>query len=372
MNEIEKLPFEIKWAALQFQRSRADYYEYLATILKSAGGGIKMGELFENDAQRYEKKARGILSAYWFDQYSNNGSNLAQTFEGTLPSDEVSIIRVSQASGDDALLTALADLARVAKLSDEVRSQSLITLLAGIIAVLIATVMLTAFPIFGVDMLMKSYDMLPLEAWPDTGKDFYGYAKWIEGNYIYLLLIAVSIGVAIKWTISNLIGETRDWLDQHIVLYKVIRDLKGALFLSTMSVLTRKRAGVMFTLKQSLEMFLEHAGSNWMRWRIEQILEGTENSGAIGVGAFKTGLINDEMFFYLEDMERSKGFADGFQETGKYVESYMLKSIVKKMNIYRWVMLMSSLIVVLFMMSWQFAVIYGMRGAMSNFMSNGL
>lgn len=367
----QKIEFKVSQAAKKFRRTRSDYYNYMASILKSSGGAIKILQLFENDLQRYQGEARGVLCDYWFEQYSANGGNLADTFQGTLPDDEVAIIRVAQNAGGDALLTALEDVSRMARLTDTVRKETISILFAGLVAVVLATTMLTAFPIFSFHAIQSAYDFLPLEHWGKKGKSFQAYVAWIESYGLYVAIVVGMIGTYLYWSLANLVSPIRDWLDENIVLYRVMRDLKGALFLATMSTLTRKRGGLMATLKQSLELFAESARSPWLKWRIEQIIDGSDTSGAIGVSAFNTRFISREMYFYLEDMQKAKGFADGFEETGKYVESSILESIVKRMAFYRWALLLSSLIVVLAMFVWQFQVMNEMRGAMSSYLASG-
>ena len=151
----------------------------------------------------------------------------------------------------------------------------------------------------------------------------------------------------------------------------MIRDLRGALFLSTMSTLTRKRGGVMFTLKQSLEMFAQSTRTPWLKWRINQIIDSADATGAIGVESFKTGFISQEMFYFLEDMQKAKGFADGFQEAARHVETNILTSILKRMTVYRWVLLSAALVIGLAMFVWQYGVLYEMRGAMNTYMTSG-
>lgn len=365
------IPFQVRMAAHRFRGKRADYYRYAASILKSSGGGIKILQLFENDIVRFEGRPRGILCAYWHERYSINGGNLADTFQGTLPDDEVAIIRVSQDAGGEALIMALDDVSRMAKLTDQIRIQSLATVFAGLMGLTIATLMLTLFPIFSVKELANAYDFLPLEAWGSKGKRYHAYATWVEAHLLHFVFLLAVVSSTVHWTFGNLVGPFREWLDEHFALYRVARDLKGALFLSTMSTLTKKRGGIMFTLKQSLEIFSESARTRWLKWRIDQVIDGADQTGAIGVGAFNTGMISREMFFYLEDMQKARGFSEGFEETGKYVEANLLNDILNRMKFYRWGMLIFSLVVAISIFVWQFQVIHEMRGAMSSFLATG-
>lgn len=367
----KSVPFKIKNAASKFSKTRADYYRFMASILKSSGGSIKILELFESDIVRYEGTNRGVMCAYWFDQYSQNGGNLADAFQGTLPDDEIAIIRVSQDAGGDALIDALNDVARMSKLTEQVKKESMGVVISGVIAVIIAIFMLTIFPVFSIEKIGQSYDFLPKHAWGPKATKLFDYSEWVKRNVVYVVGVLVVAGVYLQWTFANLIGSSREWLDEKVSIYRVVRDLKGAIFLATMSTLSRRRGSVMFTMKQSLEIFAESARTPWLKWRINQVIEGADATGSVGVQAFNTGLISKEMFYFLEDMQKAKGFADGFDETGKYVESNILEGIIKKMTTYRWLMLVASIAVGIGMFGWQFGVIYEMRGAMGSYLATG-
>lgn len=364
-------PLKVRLAANSFRKHRADYYEYAASVLKSSGGKIKILDLFGKDIERFQGKPRGALAAWWYDAYSLNGGNLADAFQGTLPDDEVAIIRVAQDAGGDSIIIAMADVARMAKLADEVRSQALATVMAGLVGVVIAVAMLTAFPIFSVKTIAGAYSFLPIEAWGQMGRRYYAYAQWVERALPFIALGGAVLVGFVLWSFTNLVGPIREKLDRHVGLYSVARDLRGALFLATMSTLTKPRGGAMFTLKGSLDIFLQSARSRWLKWRINQVIDGADQTGAIGVAAFQTGFLSDDMYYFLEDMQQAKGFEAAFAEAGHFVEDSLLKTIVKKMSVYRWVLLLSSLVCALGIFGWQFQVIYEMRGAMASYLASG-
>ena len=352
--------------------TRADYYEFLASLLRSSGGKLKFAQIFESDAARYANQARGAISAIWLEAYMNNGGNLADTWQGWMPDDEVAIIRVSQSAGGDAIITALQDLARMARLSDKIKSESMMTLAAGLIGIAIACGMTFVFPIAAADQLKSTYDFLPLDAWGSNGKRFLAYAEGIKSYWLLFVLVIGGVLGFIFWAINNLVyPPVREWLDEKFALFRLMRDIRGAMFMTVMSTLTRKRAGVMFTLRQSLEIFLESVRTPWMRWRVKQILDGADETGGIGTSAFDTGMISREIYFFLEDMQKAKGTAEGFEATAAYIESRLLVNIIKRMTVYRWALLITAVVMVMIMFSWLFGVIFEMRGAMSAFLATG-
>jgi len=365
------VPHNVRRAAARFRKHRARYYENLAGKLQAGRGNIKLLEIFERDAQRYPGEPLGVLSAYWADVFANNGANLAEAWQGTFPDDEVSIIRIAADAGDGAaLLNALTDISRIAKLTDKVKKAVIGTLSAGIIGITIAMTMATMFPMVAAAKFQEIYGFIPLDQWGPRGKAFVNHAERVKTYGIYFLAAVALLITYIQWTVNNLVGPARDWLDQKIVLYKTIRDIKGALFLSTMATLTRKRGNVMFTMRQSLETFGASVRSKWLRWRVQQVVDGIDATGGVGSEAFNTNLLSKEMFYFLRDTQEANGFAEGFEETGRYVESTVLDDVLLRMTIYRWVLLLAGVATVLGVFGWQFSVIYEMKGVMQTYFTS--
>jgi type II secretory pathway component PulF len=363
------LPFAIRRAASGFRKRRAGYYDWLAQRLESSKGNAKLYDIFERDAQRYPKDPRGILSAYWAQQFADNGGNLANTWQGTLPDDDVTVIRINQGAGDEALMSSLKDVARVAGLNDEVQGAVRGTLLLALIGVFAAMVMFTVFPIFAGAKLVEIYGFIPLTEWGARARAFVEHGNWVKANGLYLVLVVGVVLTYVQWTMHNLVGAVRNKLDRSVVLYRLMRDLKGALFLSTMATLTRKRGNIQFTLKDSLDVFAQSTNSNWMRWRVQQVIDRIDAAGATDVEPFNTDLISQEMYYYLRDTAETRGFADGFAETGRYVEKTVIQNLLKSLTLWRWVLLGISAGSVIYMTGWVLSVPYEMKSTMQNYMS---
>lgn len=366
----KSIPATIKRAAAKFKKERAAYYDFLAAMLEASKGETKILTLFERDADRYPNLPRGKLAGHWAELYVGNGGNLADAMMGTLPDDELTILRVAQDAGPGALETGLRDVARIAALADKVRKEVTATMLAAIGGLVISTLMLTIYPVFAASKITQIFSAIPVSAWGKKGQAFKGWADGVILYGPYVLAVVALMASWLYWSFANLVGSKREYLDTHNIFYKTMRDLKGAMFLSTMTTLTRRRGNVMFTLGESLATMAAGATTPWLKWRIEQIGSRVEDSGAVGAEVFQTNLLSQEMFYFLRDMQEARGMADGFQETGKYVEQSVVQSIVTRMQIYRWMLLSVGLVCMLGVVAWQFSVIDEMRGAMLNWYSS--
>jgi type II secretory pathway component PulF len=364
------LPFAVRNAASKFRKRRAGYYDWLAQRLESSKGNAKLVDIFERDAQRYPKDPRGILSAHWATLFSANGGNLADTWEGTLPDDDVTVIRINQGAGDEALMSALKDISRVAHLNDEIQGAARTTLMIALLGVFAAIVMFTLFPVAAGAKLTEIYGFIPLSEWGKRARAFIEHGEWVRAYGLYMVLATGVALTYVHWSMHNLVGPMRDRLDRSIVLYRLMRDLKGALFLSTMATLTRRRGNIQFTLKDSLDVFVQSTKSNWMRWRVQQVVDRIDSGGATDVEPFNTNLLSPEMYFYLRDTAETRGFSDGFAETGQYVEKTVVKNLLKSLMLWRWVLLGISAGSVIYMTGWVLSIPYEMKSTMQNYMGS--
>lgn len=361
----KSIPSQVARASRSFHRRRADYYRYMASILTSSKGGTKLLTQFARDAERYEGEPRGVLSAHWHEEYDSNGADLRETWSGTLPDDEVAVISIGEKAGPGGLESALHDVSRTAKLVDRIQTEIIWTMMAAFIGVAVAVFMATVFPVFSSMKLQETFSFLPTDVWGKSGQRLLAYVEWVKAYAIYVVFFVGLAFYAVYYSMSNWVGNLREYADEKILLYKVYRDIKGALFLATLATLTKKRGNVSYTLREALNAFRESVTSRWMRWRVKQIIENMDDEGAIGTSAFKTNLLSPEMYFYLRDTQEAQGIAEGFLETGAYVEATVADGLAKRLMVYRWCFLLGSLLVVATILFWQMAVIREMKDAMS-------
>jgi|GEM_PF-6118177 len=129
------MSFADTWRTQRFARHLGDYYEDLASWLEQSKD-LRLLDVFTLDAQRFQGTPRGVLSAIWADRYQETGANLAQTWEGFLPADDIAVVRAQQDQGGQALVGALRDLARTSRIKSHMRQAALATVGLGVLALL--------------------------------------------------------------------------------------------------------------------------------------------------------------------------------------------------------------------------------------------
>jgi len=362
----EKLTFSQKQAALKFRSKRAEYYEDLAALLTTTNR--KMLSIFEADAERYGKAPRGQLSAMWAQRFIENGADLASAWRGTLPADEIAILHVQQDAGEDAIPSALKDLAVMARLSDRVISESISTLAVAFLSLLVATLAISVLPGFSVSMMKESIEV-PVSFWGPFGQAMAAWDSAVKAYSMPAFVILLMTSTWIIWSAQNWIGLARERADRSITLYRTLREISAVRFLMAMSTLTRKRGNVMHTLEDALFNLADSSSSPWMRWRIEQVLDRIAETGATTCDVFDSGMLSQEMFWRLRDVEEGGGFAAAFDVTSKYVAEHLVPRLIKRLTVWRWLLLFTSVVITGGMVLWIQTATFEMKAAAMNYMA---
>lgn len=354
-----------KRAIGKFHKQRAEYYEDMASLMATTNR--KLLSIFEADAQRFANKPRGILSTLWAQRFIDNGADLAMAWEGTLPDAEVAILQVQQQAGSDAVPAALRDLAVMARLVDRMRSAVTTTLGVGLLALCLAVGAITVLPGYAVQAVRQAMD-IPVSHWGPMGK---AMLAWDTTVKTYAAPAAAGLGLALTWlawSFNNWVGPLRNVADQTLVFYSMQRDVAAVRFLMTLSTLTQRRGNVMHTLEEALLNLAESQVSAWLRWRIEQILQRIADTGGTSCEVFDVGLLSQDIFWRLRDVEEGRGFAVAFQVTSAYVAADLVPRLIQNLSRWRWVLLMLGVVCTGGMSFWIQAVSFEMKGAAMSYM----
>lgn len=348
---------------LSFARQRADYYDDLASLLESASG-IKQLQIFVLDAERYEGKARGRLSAAWAERYTQNGANLAKTWSGYLPDEDVAIIHAQQDLGAKALVQALRDLSRMARITAKLRNVATATLGVGALAVVLAVCAATVLPVWATHMLEQSFG-LTTDKWGPTGQSFAAWAQTVQqAAPLLAMAVALALWFAV-WSPAHWTGSARSWADKHILFYKLHHEISAMRLALTLSTLTRQNART-FTLIVSLQALQENTTSAWGRAQIQLALDTMANTGADDYTVFKNGIFTQDMYWRLQDVSGSKTLSEALQAVSDAVPQIWLPRLERQMAAWRWILLVCAVVSVMFVSLQLQATMAEFKDAISN------
>lgn len=368
-------------AAKAFAKDLPDFYNSLADRIESARG-MNLSTMFERDATRYStdelgkpaKTPRGVLSAHWAQQYLDMGGDLAATFEGTIPREDLALIRMGQSAGAGALPSTLRDLSRISLLIRRAKGVFFGATIMGMLATFVVLACLIATPLFTVPKLKETF-IVPAEYMPGIALKLYSFSGFVESYIILILLALVTVIYLVIWSLPNLTGKFRKKLDGFFI-WRLYRDLQGALFLAVLSTMVKKRQNVSDNLVNSLSQMREGTTA-WRRWHIEKMLDNiqnlavTDSDNSSGIAnAMNTGIIDRESFYYLMDVQEGQGLAIGLQKAGDRVEGPALNLVEKQAKWIARLLLVTSFILIFLWAGVHMRAISGLLTATKNYLSS--
>lgn len=338
----------VRRAARKFKKERADYYEYLADVLADSGGRILMHDIFIKDAQRYAPKnywqklrphPRAILSEHWAVKFLDTGADVGATWRGTLPDADMLIIAsAAQHGGTGAVPDALKEVARLVRVVEEARSIFLSIIAVAIFAIIVVLASLTSVPAFVWPQIKASFDFVPETLYGPHALALDNFSK-VFAAYLGPLAIAILLAcIAFNWSLTRWCGKSRQWADKFII-YRVYRNYRGAMFLSTLSTLVKSGSGL--NLREGIQA-IDNQAEPWLKWYCRRIEENID-LGLVDGKLFDVGLMEQDALYYLLDISEAKSLEAGLQLTGRRTERDMGKSIKTRAFILRWGILLISL-----------------------------
>lgn len=355
------------WGRLRFRGRRADYYEYLATLMESSDGRKTLWDIFDDDARRYGVATlRGRMSARWAARYREFGGDLERTFAGTLPHDELMLLRAAQQAGAGALPEALRDMAATARLLDRAWSTFVATMATACLAVLVMFAVLVAVPLYTVPQLDRTFQVVPADYRGDSTRLLFALADLLQAYLPAVVAIGALTAGGLLWTLPNLTGRWRRLLEPHLI-WRLYRDFHGIRFLALLSIMVRQRGNVATPLREALLAQLPGA-SAWKAWHLQQMVVRVDD-GVVGAETLRTGMLDPETAWFLSDMVAIHGVDKGLARTRERIENRVIVDVTRRAVALRWGLLLGSVAVLLTMTFWHLGVIDEMRRALQAYYS---
>lgn len=358
---------KVKLMALLFAPKRADYYLYLADMIQDTKGSSTLKDIFAKDIKRYGDSLRGKLSQYWLKRFDQGGW-LAHTFLGTMPAEDVAfLVTLQKAGGIGALEGGFRDLASNTALVARARSVALLTVAASAISLAMLICLVFAMPLYTVPKIQEAFTMLPPEHYPQTAASLFGFAHVVYSYWDYILIGLVVLSVVCWMSLSRLTGPWRELMNRYGIIWGLYRDFQSIRFLSGLASIVRKRGNGSNLLREAIEM--QSAGaSRWKRDQVNQML-AIIDSGHVGSSVFKTGVLDQEMEWFLADMIESRGMDEALQFVRSRLENRVIRRIERKSIVFSWILMLGTIVAASYLMFWHFEALDDLRSALQIYIS---
>lgn len=356
-------PMAIRWAAWRFRAKRADYYDFLAQYLSQARSYRTLLEIFQQDALRHgSASARGRLAAWWAWRYPICGGDLAQTWQRTLPDDDLQCIRLAQGAGQSALVLTLQAMASQIRLTQRSTRQFWQTIAVGLVAFVVALAVVLIMPVFAAPRLAQAFSVVPASIYGAQTQRLMSWAAWVVSHGWLLVLVAM-VGLALwVWSFGHLVGPVRQLLDR-LGPWQLYRDMQAIRFLMMTATLlsTLQQRGV--TLRHVL-VVQQGCANRWVSWHLQRMVTQMDR-GMEPLDALQTGLMSEQARWCLLDVVRVRGLSDGLLMAAAQISEQITDSMVRRALVWRWLLLVMAVGAVFAMGAWQFGVIEEMRRALT-------
>lgn len=345
--------------AWRFASGRADYFDYLQAVLRGAQGSLTVRELFDRDAARHGPgTVRGRLSGVWARACEASGGDLRATWLGCFPADELALVRAAQAYGSTRLLSCFEALSDHLALLIQARRMLWATLGAAAAALAVASLLLLALPHWTVPALRQAFQGLPAAYLGDWSRALFTGADWLRAWGVLLPAGVAGLLAAGLLTLPRWRGPLRRRLDRHGP-WRLYRHVQALRLLALVSILLQPGAGGSTQLRPVILLFLEDAGP-WMGDHLRRIAERIDQ-GLAGAAAFDTGLLDRELYWYLEDMAAARGLQAGLQAAHRRMAGRWLARVRRQALTLRWMALLLGVAVVLGIGLWHYAALDELR-----------
>jgi type II secretory pathway component PulF len=349
----------------RFSGKRADYYDYLSALLHGLQGGRTLKDIFELDARRYgHRSVRGRLSSGWAAAYQAAGGDLYATWLDSFPMSELVLLRAAQSFGNTVLLRTFSQLAQALQLIRQSRGIMLSTLWSAALALAVLLIMLMAMPLFTVPHLLQAFGAVPVEYYGSLTRGLVDVSASISSHWAVLLVLGVGGGALTVWSMPNTSGPIRRQLERY-ALWRIYRYVHALRFLTLVAIVLGKEPLATLQLRSALTLQLAGA-SPWQATHIKAMLDRID-VGLTGADTFDTGLLDQEMFWFLTDMTLARGLHEGLLLTCRRLEAHVLGVVARQALALRWALLLSCLGCLLAIGLWHYAVIDELRRSLMLF-----
>ncbi|MDY0308510.1 MAG: pilus assembly protein [Castellaniella sp.] len=345
--------------AWRFSGQRADYFDYLQAVLLGAQGRLTVRELFDRDALRHGSgTVRGRLSQAWARACEASGGDLRATWLGCFPADELALVRVAQAWGNARLLACFQALSSHLALLIQARRMLWTTLGSAAAALLVASLLLLALPQWTVPALRQSFQGLPPAYLGDWSRALFAGADWLRIWGAWLPAGMAALLAAGLYSLPRWRGSLRQRLDR-FGPWRLYRQVQALRLLALISILLQPGHGGSTQLRPVVLLFLEDAAP-WLGDHLECMVERIDD-GLAGAAAFDTGLLDRDLYWFLEDMAAARGVQAGLQAVHQRMAGRWLDRVRHQALVLRWVVLMLGVMVVLGIGLWHYAAFDELR-----------
>lgn len=345
--------------AWRFSSRRVDYLDYLYAVLQGAQGRLTLRELFDRDAARHgQGSVRGRLSRHWSVRCEASGGDLHATWKGCFPEDERALLRLAQAFGNTRLLACIQALSQHLGLLIQARQMLWATLGSAALALVVVSVLMLALPAWTVPALRQAFQGLPPAYHGAWSQNLFAFAALLHVWGVWVPAATVCVLSCGVLSLSRTSGPLRRLLDQWGP-WRLYRNVQALRLLALITILLQPGPGHSSQLRPVIILLFDTARP-WLAAHLRRMVARIDQ-GETGAAAFDTGLLDRDVYWYLEDMVAARGLQEGLQAVHRRTARVWFQKIRLQAQVLRWLVLLAGVACVLALGLWHYAAIDELR-----------
>lgn len=306
---------------------RISIYERLMSYTKE---GFPLFESLLKFQQRYEKKKdfRAKIIGYWLENMKH-GLSFSQAIEGWIPDAELNLITSGEEGG--AIEQGLEEAIKFSRAAQKIKS----TIIAGSTYPLVLLLVVLGFvAMFSLKMAPVYLGILPLESWPDLGRNFYLISKFIVDYWYIILIFLIASSITITKTIGSWTGPLRDFADK-LPPWSVYKVYQSSAFLISLSSMMKSATPLNDSLKK-----IKSTSSYWLVTYIDEMMKNLRRGGKNFGQHLNVGLLDEEIAGDVIDYSELGKFEEAIYIIGEKSLDESVKKIATRMALVKNIMIM--------------------------------
>lgn len=234
--------------------------------------------------QRYDKRRdfRGKIIGIWLEQMKQ-GYSFSDAVRGWIPESELNLIQ----AGEDGkgIEKGLAEAIKFGKSAQEIKS----TIIGGsMYPAILFLVVLGFVAMFNKQMAPTYLGILPLNRWPEMGRNFYLFSKLVVDYWFILAVGITALSIFIGSTIGKWKGSVREIFDK-VPPWSVYKVYQGCSFL--IGLASMMQSGV--PLNDAI-IKIKNTSSPWLAHYMDEMLKNLKRGGKNFGVHLNVGLLDEE------------------------------------------------------------------------------
>jgi type II secretory pathway component PulF len=335
-------------------KARMSLYDRLAKFL-SANIDLVRSLKTIRDRYKEQKDYRADVLTEWIIAMEN-GQKFSEAIQDWVPAGEHMLIAANERG--KGLVHGLEQAGVLSSAASRIKG----AIIGGaLFPIILVFALCSVILMFRSKMMPVFTTLLPIAAWPASGRSLAHVANFIHDEAIFLIAFAIGVTFVIGKTMGTWVRSPRPIFD-HFPPWSIYRSQQASSFLIALASLIS--AGI--SNYDALRMMSRNA-SPWMRRHLMKMMAAMKLGGDEPGKALNTGLMDREAAGDVEDYSKLSSFQSAIFVLGERSLEEGVKSIQLKMAIAKNIML----VLVAVSIVWVYSSSYALQGAIAEQMQSG-